>query len=611
VAGAGIVVAAPFAATVTQVAVAVGEAVGVGQLVAVLESMKIEHPIAADASGVVESVDIEVGDALAEGQPMVRLRPAEVAVTQPAPNTGVDPAYVRPDLAEVLDRRTGLGDGARPEAVAKRHALGRRTARENLADLVDANSFEEYGGFAIAAQTARRDRDDLIANTAADGFIGGIARVNGHLFDDQASRCAVMSYDYMVLAGTQGQRGHGKKDRLLPVVEQLRLPVVLFAEGGGGRPGDTDTPAISGNDLLSFSLFARLSGLVPSVGIVSGRCFAGNAALAGCCDVIIATEDANLGMAGPAMIEGGGLGQHRPEDIGPVAVQEPNGVLDLVVPDDAAAVAAAKQYLSYFQGPLGEWSCADQRELRAVVPERRKQAYDVRRVVDLLADADTVLELRRAYGVGMITALVRLEGRPVGIIANNSTHLGGAIDADGADKAARFMQLCDAHELPIVFLVDTPGFMVGPEAERTAQVRRFSRMMVTGASLTVPYMTVLLRKGVGLGALAMSGGSFHAPLFTVAWPTGEISGMGLEGAVQLGARRQLEAIDDQAERAAAFDAMVAAAYERSRALEAAMINEIDDVIDPADTRARIVHMLRSCPPVARRDGKKRPMVDTW
>ncbi len=606
-----ITISAPFAGTVTRVAVGLGDEVAIGHVVAVLESMKIEHPIAAEASGVVEQLEVGVGDTLDAGDAILRLRPAQVADGSPAEPDHVDVAAVRPDLAEVLARRRMLDDDARPEAVAKRHRLGRRTARENLVDLVDQGSFEEYGGLAIAAQTARRDRDDLILNTAADGFIGGLARVNGDRFDDQASRCAVMSYDYMVLAGTQGQRGHAKKDRLLPIVARLRLPVVLFAEGGGGRPGDTDTPAISGNDLLSFALFAGLSGLVPTVGIVSGRCFAGNAALAGCCDVIIATEDANLGMAGPAMIEGGGLGRFRPEDIGPVSIQEPNGVLDLVVADDAAAVAAAKRYLSYFQGTVGPWTCADQRELRGVVPERRKQAYDVRRAVELLADTDSVMELRRSFGVGMITALVRFEGRPVGVIANNSTHLGGAIDADGADKAARFMQLCDAHDLPLLFLVDTPGFMVGPEAERTAQVRRFSRMMVTGASLTVPFFSVLLRKGVGLGALAMAGGSFHAPLFTVAWPTGEISGMGLEGAVQLGARRQLEAIEDDDERDEAFEAMVAAAYQRSRALEAAMINEIDDVIDPAQTRSRIVNTLRSCPPPPTRTTKKRPMVDTW
>jgi acetyl-CoA carboxylase carboxyltransferase component len=420
-----------------------------------------------------------------------------------------------------------------------------------------------------------------------------------------------MSYDYMVLAGTQGYQGHRKKDRLFELAERFRLPVVLFAEGGGGRPGDTDSPGVSGLDVMAFALFGRLSGLVPLVGVVSGRCFAGNAALLGCCDVIIATEDASIGMAGPAMIEGGGLGLFQPDEVGPVSVQYPNGVIDVLVADDAAAVRTAKQYLSYFQGPVPDWECADQRELRAAIPEDRLRVYDVRKVITGLADKASVLELRGGWAPGIVTSLARLEGRPVGIIANNPGHLGGAIDSDGADKAARFMQLCDAHDLPIVFLCDTPGFMVGPEAEKTAQVRHFSRMFVVGASLTVPFATVVLRKGYGLGAQAMAGGSFHAPALTVAWPTGEIGGMGLEGAVRLGFRKELEAEQDPDERQALFERLVASAYRNGKALNAATHFELDDVIDPAETRSRLMSVLRAAPPPPRREGKKRPCVDTW
>jgi acetyl-CoA carboxylase carboxyltransferase component len=362
---------------------------------------------------------------------------------------------------------------------------------------------------------------------------------------------------------------------------------------------------------MAFALFGRLSGLVPLVGIVSGRCFAGNAALLGCCDVIIATEDASVGMAGPAMIEGGGLGQFEPDEVGPVSVQYPNGVIDVLVADDAAAVRTAKQYLGYFQGPTADWECADQRELRAAIPEDRLRVYDVRKVITGLADTGSVLELRGGWAPGIVTSLARLEGRPVGIIANNPGHLGGAIDSDGADKAARFMQLCDAHDLPIVFLCDTPGFMVGPEAEKSAQVRHFSRMFVVGASVTVPFATVVLRKGYGLGAQAMAGGSFHAPALTVAWPTGEIGGMGLEGAVRLGFRKELEAEQDPAERQALFERLVASAYRNGKALNAATHFELDDVIDPADTRSRLMSVLRAAPPPQRRDGKKRPCVDTW
>ena len=518
---------------------------------------------------------------------------------------------IRPDLSDVLRRQASTRDEARPDAVEKRHASGRRTARENLSDLCDPDSFVEYGSLALAAQRSRRSVEELIAKTPADGLVAGIGRINGELFEDDRSRAAVLSYDYMVLAGTQGYLNHQKKDRLFELAERQRLPVVLFAEGGGGRPGDVDAPTVAGLDCMAFALFARLSGLVPLVGVVSGYCFAGNAALLGCCDVIIATEDSSIGMGGPAMIEGGGLGTFRPEEVGPISVQQANGVVDVTVRNDEEAVAVAKRYLSYFQGSIEKWTCADQTELRGVVPEYRRTAYDTRRVLAILADTDSVLELRPRFGRTITTSLARIEGRPIGVIGNDPRHLGGAIDSAGADKAARFMQLCDAHDLPILFLCDTPGFMVGPEAEKSAQVRHFARMFVTGASLTVPFFTVVLRKGYGLGAQAMAGGSFHAPLFTVAWPTGEFGGMNLEGAVRLGFRRELDAIDDADQRQAAFEQMVAAAYKHGEALNMAAHFEIDDVIDPAETRTLIVNTLRSAPPAPARSGKKRPSVDPW
>jgi acetyl-CoA carboxylase carboxyltransferase component len=387
--------------------------------------------------------------------------------------------------------------------------------------------------------------------------------------------------------------------------------VVLFAEGGGGRPGDTDMPVIAGLDTRAFEHFARLSGLVPTVGIAAGRCFAGNAALLGCCDTVIATADANIGMGGPAMIEGGGLGTFAPEDIGPIATQVANGVVDVAVADEAEAVDVARRYLSYFQGRTAPGTEPDQDSLRRIVPEHRKTVYDVRRVIDGLADEGSVLELRAGYGTGIITALVRLDGRPVGLIANDPMVLGGAIDAPAADKAARFLQLCDGHDLPVLSLCDTPGFLVGPEAEETAQVRRFSRLFVTATSMTVPLVTVVLRKGYGLGAQAMAGGSFRAPLATLSWPTGEFGGMGLEGAVRLGFRRELDAIDDPVERARTFDAMVDAAYERGKALNMAAHLEIDDVIDPAETRSRVLALLAAVPPPSPRTGRKRPGIDPW
>ncbi|MDD9369960.1 MAG: carboxyl transferase domain-containing protein, partial [Acidimicrobiales bacterium] len=399
-------------------------------------------------------------------------------------------------------------------------------------------------------------------------------------------------------------------------IERQRLPVVFFAEGGGGRPGDTDAPGVSGLDTEAFHLWGRLSGLVPRVGITTGRCFAGNAAILGSSDVVIATRGSNIGMGGPAMIEGGGLGVFAPEDVGPVDVQVANGVVDVLVADEAEAVAVARRYLSYFAGPPahpkdGDWICADQTGLRDLIPENRRRVYDVRAVIGSLADTGSVLELRAGFGPGMITALVKVEGRPLGVVANNPAHLAGAIDSDGADKAARFLQLCDAFDVPLLFLCDTPGIMVGPAAEETALVRHASRLFVTGASLTVPFGTIILRKGYGLGAQAMAGGSFKAPLFCVAWPTGEVGGMGLEGAVRLGYRKELAAIDDDTEREEAFQRMVDAAYEHGKALNSASHFEIDDVIDPADSRRWITTMLASAPPPEPRPGKKRPVVDTW
>jgi acetyl-CoA carboxylase carboxyltransferase component len=582
-----------------------------GQPVVIIESMKMEHVVRSPGAGSVLSLATQLGDLVSVGDALALIETSGDPEVEAVGPEVVDLDAVRPDLAELHHRRSLVLDAGRPEAVDRRHASGRRTARENIDDLCDPGSFTEYGSYAIAAQRARRPLEELIERTPADGLVAGIARVNGSRFVDERSSCAVLSYDYTVLAGTQGQQNHRKKDRMFELIERLRLPVVLFAEGGGGRPGDTDYAVITGLDTMAFALFGRLSGLVPLVGIGSGWCFAGNAALLGCCDVIIATKDASIGMGGPAMIEGGGLGTFRPEEVGPMAIQVPNGVVDLLAEDDADAVALAKQYLSYFQGAIDEWSCADQRLLRSCIPEERLRVYDVRQVVTTLADTGSVLELREGFAKGMVTALIRIEGRPVGVVANDPAHLGGAIDSDGADKAARFLQLCDAHDLPILFLCDTPGFMVGPEAEQTGQVRHFSRLFVIGASLTVPFFTIVLRKGYGLGSQAMAGGSFRAPIFTVAWPSGEFGGMGLEGAVRLGFRRELEAVGDPDAREALFQSMVDRAYQHGKALNVATAFEIDDVIDPVDSRRRIVEALRSAPPPRPRSGKKRSCVDAW
>ena len=613
---------ADMPARLVQFDVAVGEIVPAGRQVVVLEAMKMEHLLLATQPGRVLALHAAHGDYLAEGQLLIELAPMDADAISAQAIQPVDPDFIRADLQRVRDRHAFTLDENRAAAVDKRHAQGGRTARENIADLCglparssDASgtgtgSFIEYGALAYAAQTRRRSLEDLIANTPADGMVSGIGTVNADAFGPERSRCIVLAYDYTVLAGTQGMRNHHKKDRMLALAHQLKLPVVLFAEGGGGRPGDTDMPIVAGLNNHTFSQFAALSGKVPVVGIVHGRCFAGNAALLGCADVIIATRASNIGMGGPAMIEGGGLGTFKPEEVGPSDVQSANGVIDVLVDDEAQAAQVARHYLSFFQGPLPGGSAPDQRLLRQAVPENRLRVYDMRAVLHGLVDTGTLLELRAGWGAGLITALARIDGRAVGILANNPKHLGGAIDVAAADKSARFMQLCNAHGLPMVSLIDTPGFMVGPEIEAQAQVRHACRMFVTAAHLRVPFFSVVLRKGYGLGAQAMAAGGLDAPVFTVAWPSGEFGAMGLEGAVRLGFRKELQAQPEGAPRDALFRKLLDQQYENGQAMNMAATLEIDAVIDPADTRDWLIAGLASAAN-SLRDGAGGRFVDPW
>jgi len=600
-------VSTPLQGTVVSLEVAVGDSVSAGQLVVVMESMKMEHEIRAPFAGEIVRVDVSVGDALYQDQTLLLMEEGGAAGSETEAASAIDPDYIRPDLRESYDRHATTLDENRPDAVSKRHDKGLRTARENIADLCDEGTFVEYGPLVIAAQRRRHPVDTLMKTTPADGMVTGIGRINGDTFGDPDARCVVMSYDYTVLAGTQGTQNHRKTDRMIDIASDGTMPLVIFAEGGGGRPGDTD--GIGSGD-RTFARFATLSGLVPMVGITTGRCFAGNASLLGCCDVIIATRGSNIGMGGPAMIEGGGLGIFAPEDIGPVDVQVPSGVIDILVEDEAEAVTVAKKYLSYFQGDLSDYQEHDQRSMRHIIPENRLRVYSVREVIETLADVDSVLELRPNFGHGMVTSLIRIEGRPMGVIANNPHHLGGAIDSDAADKGARFMQLCDAFDIPLLYLCDTPGIMVGPEVEHTALVRHSSRMFIVGANISVPFCTIILRKAYGLGAIAMAGGSYKTPYFAVSWPTGEFGGMGLEGSVKLGYRKELAAIEDPEERLQAYEERVARAYERGKAVNNANMFSIDDTIDPADSRwwvTSVMNSVRRTP----RSGKKRPFVDAW
>jgi acetyl-CoA carboxylase carboxyltransferase component len=609
----------PLQAQVVEWLVQPGDAVNAGDLLVLLEAMKMEHEIRAPAPGRVRELFFAKGDTVNERDVLLATAPIGEAAGAPpgsaaapvlSPQAALGTAPLRPDLQRVVDRHAFTLDAARPDAVQRRRARGQRMARENVADLCDAGSFVEYGALAVAAQSRRRTMEDLVANTPADGMVTGIGSINAALFEGTQTKtqAVVMAYDATVLAGTQGMRNHQKTDRLLGIALRNRLPVVLFAEGGGGRPGDVDMPVVAGLHVGTFASFARLNGRVPVIGVVSGRCFAGNAALLGCSDVIIATKDSNIGMGGPAMVEGGGLGAFAPEQIGPAATQHGNGVVDILVDNEHAAVATVKHYLSFFQGRVPSFAAPDAHALRDVVPENRLRVYDTRAAMTGIADTGSLLLLRTGFGAGIHTALARIEGQPVGMLANNPLHLGGAIDADAADKAARFMQLCNAHGLPIVGLVDTPGFMVGPEIEVRAQVRHVSRMFVAAAHLAVPYFSVVLRKGYGLGAMAMTAGGFHEPHFNVAWPTGEFGAMGLEGAVKLGYRKELEAAAPGAERDALYDKLVAQQYANGEALHMAQTLEIDAVIDPADTREWLVRGLASAAPSARVGDCA---IDTW
>ena len=604
-------VCSPIQGTIVSIEAEIGERVRSGDAVVIVEAMKMEHVIVAQCDAIVRQVTMAVGHVVREGHPILFLEETEIATRDEITKEQMDPNYIRPDLQENIDRHAYILDENRPEAVAKRRARGGRMPRENIAELMDEGSFKEYWPLVVARQHQRHDMETLRKRTPADGVVGGTGTINAELFGDEASSAMVVHYDYTVLAGTQGGRNHYKQDRLFELALRFRLPLVLFSEGGGGRPGDDDLgPGVS-FDTHTFTQFAKLSGSVPMIGVNHGRCFAGNTVLLACCDVIIATKDSTIGMGGPAMIEGGGLGVYTPEEVGPMSFQVPNGVVDILVEDEVEAVVVAKKYLSYFQGSVDSWESQDQMSLRHVIPENRLRLYDMRDIISTLADVDSVLEVREKFGVGIITAFIRVEGKPMGVIANNPHHLSGAIDSDGADKGARFIKLCDAFDIPILSLMDCPGLMVGPEVETTALVRHSARMFNTGANITTPLFGVVVRKAYGLGIQAMCGGASSLGLLTVAWPTAEFAAMNIEGSVKLGFRNELMAIEDSEDRNRLFNEKVEEQYERAKAVNAAVGGGLDDVIDPSETRSWIAEGLKRLPPMPTRTEKKHAYIDTW
>ena len=604
---------APIQGTIIEILVSEGDSVAAGQDMIIMNAMKMEHVLQADMGGIVQEVTVSVGDIIWEGHPLVFVEPADVGASVDGSTGEIDPDYIRPDLQHNIDLHEALLDRNREGPVARRHAKGKRTARENIAQLVEGGTWTEYMPLAVAAQRRNRSWEELRRVSPADGLICGVGTVNAELFDNSTASTAIISYDETVWAGTQGGRGHEKTDRMVETAHRLLTPLIFIAEGAGGRSGDSDWAytRVAARNVRTFERLAELSGKVPMVSITAGRCFAGNASMLGMCDIIVATEGSNIAMGGPAVIEGGGLGLFLPEELGPMSQQVPNGVVDIFVKDEEEAMAATKKYLSYFQGRLEHWSAPDQRTLRHVIPENRLRTYDIRKVIDLLADHDSVLELRPEFGIGIVTALIRIEGRPVGVIANNNMHLGGAVDSPGSDKLARFAQICDCWNIPVLTLVDTPGMMVGPEVEKTALVRHCHRVFVSLANLTTPKMTITVRKCYGLGGLAMLAGSTEAGLFNVGWPTSEYGGMNLEAGVKLGARAQLEQIEDLEERNRVYEQMVADAYERGNAFNAATVLESDDVIDPAETRQWILRLLDAVPNSEPIRQGRRPYIDSW
>lgn len=601
----------PIQGTIVSVDVSDGDEVTDGQQVAVVEAMKMEHVIAADHDGIVRKVTMNEGDVVREGYPIVFVEHAEISAKGQTRDLEVDLDHIRDDLELTYQRHSYIYDENRPEAVAKRYARGYRMPRENIAELMDEGSFQEYWPLIVARQHSRHDMETLRKNTPADGLIAGIGTVNAELFGEEAARTMLVHYDYTVLAGTQGGRNHYKQDRMFELANRFRIPLILFGEGGGGRPGDDSKGPGVAFDTHTFTQFSKLSGLVPLISVINGRTFAGNTALVACCDVIIATEKTTVAMGGPAMIEGGGLGIYTPEEVGPMSFQVPNGVVDLLAKDEADAVQVAKKYLSYFQGETKKWEAPDQRRLRHIVPENRLRLYNMKDIVYTLADVDSVLEIREKFGIGVITAFIRVEGKPMGVIANNPHHLAGAIDSDAADKGARFIQLCDAFDIPVLSLMDCPGMMVGPDVEKTALVRHCVRMFNAGANLTTPLFGVVVRKAYGLGVQAMCGASALVGFFTVAWPTAEFAGMNIEGSVKLGFRKELAAIEDPEQRKQEFERRVARAYEGAKAINAGVGGGLDDVIDPAETRKWIASSLKRLPPQQPRTEKKYPYIDTW
>jgi acetyl-CoA carboxylase carboxyltransferase component len=473
-------------------------------------------------------------------------------------------------------------DEARPAAVADAHASGHLTARERLSSLLDHGSFIEYG--VLAGATSQVDDTSV-----ADGLVAGTGQIAG-------KPVTVASYDCTVLNGTQSERNQRKLVRLIYLSRSQRWPFVCFVDGDGARPNDPQPPppiAIATRGRWDvYDGLAELSGWAPTVAVVSGRALDGNAGIAMLSDFVVATGNSSFGSWGTS--------EPLSEPVTrPVEDYGRTGNIDLIVDDEPTAITAVQKYLSYYLCELADGTPASNHaEIASIIPENRRRPYDMRKVIGAFADADSVMELGVGWGRSMLTVLARLGGRSIGIFANQpKSPLAGAIDSDAADKAARFIELCDAYELPLVSFIDNPGYMVGPQAEREGMARHHARPLAALHHRTVPLCSVQIRKAYGLGPYAMSGfGTGRvAPELRLAWPSVESGGMSLEGAAYLVKRKEIHAAKTQAEALAIRDNYAEQMRDHTSGLRAGRNFLFDDIVNPIETRDRIIAMLERFP----------------
>ena len=498
----------------------------------------------------------------------------------------------------LADARHALGDAARAAVIERQHRLGKLSARERIAHLVDLGSFHEFGAL---VQPKRDTFDTETLQAPFDGVITGFGRIDGRA----VGLCA---FDFSVLGGSNGRIGEHKVEHVATQCLQQGCPLLLLLDGGGHRIQEGLDSRHFAVGSRYFQIAVHLSGWVPTVALIMGPGFAGPSNFAALCDLVVMVRGTStMGIAGPALVAAA-TGELTDKDtLGGADVQATrHGLADLVAESDGHALALARRYLSYLpahadaEPPRCPWpaaqaepDAADEQALLHVVPDNPRQPYDVHDVLRAVADRDSVFELKPDFAPNLVTAFARLAGRPVGIVANQPLHLAGTLDARACEKGAHFVSVCDAFGLALVYLIDLPGFLVGQEAEDTALARRSGRLLFELGQATVPRLSVVMRKGYGLGYIAMCGGrSFDADL-CVAWPTAEICAMSVEGAVDVAYAKQVAAAADPAARRAE---LIARFRQQLGALHAAAHFGIDDVIDPRDTRAALLATLERCPP---------------